>query len=156
MTTILHSQPGLEVRRVATCEPRISVLRIDVTQSPDDIEAAMGAARLFLDTYPGRVVTHAHVACDERPGMAQIVALVRGLMDLQTVMDAKLKGTIVEVTDQRIEWSLSAFNTLYRPTSAQVKRRVFEIVHTSEDAQRVLDGILAHKAEKQRRRASRS
>ena len=41
--SVLHSEPGLEVTCVATREPRISILRLDISALPDDSTAAMTA-----------------------------------------------------------------------------------------------------------------
>lgn len=151
-TTTLYSQPGLEVSCVPTREPRISILRLDISTVSEDLDPAMEAIRTFFDTCSGRIVTHAHMSSDETPGMAQVMSVVRHLMELQTAMDTKLKGTIVQVgrRGRRLDWSLDVMNTLYRPKNAA--RRVFEVVDTDEGAEQVLDGILAHEAEKQARR----
>tara|TARA_B110001450_G_C17474065_1_gene421409 strand:+ start:29 stop:517 length:489 start_codon:yes stop_codon:yes gene_type:complete len=152
-TATLHSEPGLKVSCVPTREPRISILRLDISTVIEDLDPAMEAVRTFFDTCSGRIVTHAHISSDETPGMAQVMSLVRHVMELQTVMDTKLKGTIVQMGrhDKRVDWSLALMNTVYKPTSEQAARRVFEVVDTDEGAERVLEGILAHEAEKQAR-----
>jgi thiamine pyrophosphokinase len=84
--------------------------------------------------------------------MAQVMSVVRHVMELQTAMDTKLKGTIVQVgrRGKRLDWSLSLLDTLYKPKNAA--RRVYGLVDTDEDAEQILEGILAHEAEKQARR----
>ena len=111
--------------------------------------------RTCFDTCSGRIVTPAHVSSDETPGMAQMMAVVRHLMELQTAMDTKLKGTIIQVghRGKRLDWSLSLLNTLYKPKNAA--RRVFEVVDTEEGAQPSREGIRAHEAGKQARRKAR-
>lgn len=153
-TTTLYSKPGLEVSCVPTREPRISILRMDISTVTEDLDPAMNAIRTFFETCSGRLVTHACFTSDERPGMAQVMSVVRHVMDLQTAMDAKLKGTIVQVGSRgrTLDWSLDLLHTVYKPTSERAARRVFEVVDTDADAERILDGILAHEAEKQARR----
>jgi hypothetical protein len=152
MTTIC-SHSGLDVTCVATREPRISILRLDITSVPDDFETAMVAIRAFLDTSSGRIVTHAHVASDTTPGMSQTMSLVRHLLELQTVMDAKLKGTIIQVgrRTECMDLSLCLLNKMYTPTSARGMRRVFEVVDTDEHADRIMEDILSHEATKRAR-----
>lgn len=151
-TTTLYSEPGLQASCVPTREPRISILRLDISTVTADLDPAMEAIRTFFDTCTGRIVTHAHFSSDETPGMAQVMSVVRHLLDLQTLMDVKLKGTIIQVgrRGKRIDWSLSLLDTLYKPEHAS--RRVFEVVDTDEDATRIMEDILAHEAEKQARR----
>ena len=152
-TTTLYSQPELKVSCVPTREPRISILRIDISTVTANLDpAAMEAIRTFFDTCTGRIVTHAHISSDETPGMAQVMSVVRHLIELQTVMDTKLKGTIVQVErrGRGVDWSLTLLNTLYKPKNAA--RRVFEVVDTDEGAEQILEGILAHEAEKQARK----
>lgn len=153
-TTTLYSEPGLEVSCVPTREPRISILRLDISTVSEDLDPAMEAIRTFFDTCSGRIVTHAHMSSDETPGMAQVMSVVRHLMELQTAMDTKLKGTIVQVgrRGKRLDWSLGLLDTLYKPTSERAARRVFEVVDTDEGAEQILEGIFAHEVEKQARR----
>jgi hypothetical protein len=155
MSTTLYSQPGLDVSCVPTREPRIFILRLDISAvSEDYLDPAMEIIRTFFDTCSGRIVTHAHMSSDETPGMAQVMSVVRHLTELQTTMDTKLKGTIVQVgrRGKRIDLSLGLFNRLHKPTSERAARRVFEVVDTDEGAEQILEGILAHEAEKQARR----
>lgn len=154
MSTTLYSQPGLEVSCSPTRESRISILRLDISTMTDDLDPAMEAIRTFFDTCSGRIITHAHMTSDETPAMAQVMSLVRHLMELQTAMDTKLKGTIVQVgrRSKSIDWSLTLLDTLYKPTSERAARRVFEVVDTDEGAEQIVEGILAHEAEKQARR----
>jgi len=151
MSTTLYSQPGIEVSCVRTREPRISILCLDISTVTEDLDPAMEAIRTFFDTCSGRIVTHAHMSSDETPGMAQVMSVVHHMMELQTTMDTKLKGTIVQVgrRGKRLDWSLGLWDTLYKPKNAA--RRVFEVVDTDEGAEQVLEGILAHEAEKQAR-----
>lgn len=155
--TVIHSEAGLDVTCVATREPRISILRLDISTVPDDFEEAMTAIRSFFESFTGRLVTHALITTAETPGVAQVMSVVRYVMDLQTLMDEKLKGTIIQMgrKGRRVgEMSLALVNRLYTP-SARAARRVFEMVETDDEMDRVMDDILAHEADKRARRETR-
>lgn len=152
--TVIHSQPGLNVTCLPTREPRISILHMDISSVPEDVEVAMTAIHSFFETFTGRLVTHAIITSSETPGVAQVMSVVRHVMDVQSLLDEKLKGTIIKLGRKaRIasEMSLALVNRLYTP-SARAARRVFEIVDTDADVDRIMEQILAHEAEKRQRK----
>ena len=158
--SVIYSQPGMEVRRVPTREARIAVLKLDISQIPttDEFDAAMRRIHKFFDTCPGRVVTRANIACDATPELSQVACVVSHLAQLQTLMDVKLKGTIVDLGKHHtacVDMSLALFCKMWTPTSERAKKRVFEVVGTSAAADGVLEDILAHEAKKRARREAK-
>lgn len=156
MTTV-YTGSGIDVSLVATREPRIFVLRIDISKSFIDLSSVMAAVTAFFQDVNGRIVTHIRLVSSsalETPGMSQIVLITSTLMDLQSVMDTKLKGTIIEMgsSNKRLKWSSELFMKYYQPTSERAARRVFEVVDTADDTSRVLERILTHEKKKRERR----
>ena len=103
-------------------------------------------------------MTHALITSVETPSMAQMMSVVRYVMDLQSLVDEKLKGTIVQMgrAGRRVcNMTLSVVNRLYTP-SERAARRAFEIVETDGETNSVMDEILAHEAEKRARREARA
>lgn len=157
--TVLYSQPGFRVTRVPTREARISILRLDIETHPsaDEFESAMKKVHKFFDLCTGRIVTCAHVRCADTPDMAQVASVVRHLVELQTAMDAKLKGTVIDLGSRSasVDVSIALFRKMWAPTSERAKRRVFKVVASTDEANAILEDILAHEAKKRARREAK-
>lgn len=158
-STVFHTDTGLDVTCVATREPRISILRFHVSAVPDDFDEAMRAVNRFFHAFKGRLVTHVLLDRLETPSLSQITSLLRYVMDLQTVMDEKLKATIIQ-SGRNVRRVLMTTKTivdqLYTPLSPErAARRPLEILETDAEMDRVMDGILTHEAKKRTKREAR-
>lgn len=152
MTTVFE-RDDVHVHLVGTSEPRIRILRIDVSEVPtgDALEALNLATAAFLRSCEGRIVIHArHVQSDELkpPDMTGLMSIVGKLFELKEVVDAKLKGTIVQCKrlDDIVVATKNLFLTLYKP------KREFDIVTSEQEVETFLERILAHEADKRERR----
>lgn len=155
MTTVCQ-RPGFVVSLADTAEPRIHILRMDISEVPvdEDLDAVMLMISTFITHHEGRLVVHArHVGSDalRPPNLQGMMTIVGRLMDLKTVVDTKLKGTLVQAQclDEIVLASKTLFLSLYQP------RKPFDIVVSEADVANFIDGILAHEAEKRLRRDAR-
>lgn len=155
MTTVCQ-RPGFVVSLTETSEPRIQILRMDISEVPvgDDLEAIMVMISTFIQHHEGRLVIHArHVETPELkpPNMQGMLSIVGKLMEMKDMVDTKLKGTIVQGTriDDIVIMAKNLFLSLYKP------KKPFDIVASEKDVQHFLDGILEHEAEKRQRKESK-
>lgn len=155
MTTVCQ-RPGFVVSLAETSEPRIQILRMDISEVPvgDDLEAFILMISTFIQNHEGRLVLHArHVASDKLnpPDLQGMLSIVGKLMELKDMVDTKLKGTIVQGRriDDLVIMTKNIFLSLYKP------KKPFDIVASEGDAQHFLAGILEHEAEKRQRKESK-
>ena len=153
MTTVCQ-RPGFVVSLAETSEPRIQILRMDVREVPvrDDLEAIVLMVSTFVQHHEGRLVIHMrHVETDNLnpPDMQGMLSIVGKLMELRETFDTKLKGAIVQGTciDDVVLLAKNLFLGLYKP------KKPFDIVASDAEVQTFMNGILAHEAEKRKRRA---
>lgn len=157
MTTVCQ-RPGFVVSLAETSEPRIQIMRLDISEVPvgDDLEAVMLMISTFIQHHEGRLVIHArHVETPELkpPNMQGMLSIVGKLMELKDMVDTKLKGTIVQGTriDDLVIMTKNLFLSLYKP------KKPFDIVVTEKEVKHFMAGILEHEAEKrQRKEAARA
>lgn len=152
MTTVCQ-RPGFVVSLADTSEPRIHILRMDISEVPvgDDLEAIMVVISTFIEHHEGRLVIHArHVTTDKLnpPDLQGMLSIVGKLIELKDIVETKLKGTIVQgkCIDDLVLVTKNIFLSLYKP------KKPFDIVAADNDVQRILTGILEHEAEKRRRK----
>lgn len=152
MTTVCQ-RPGFVVSLAETSEPRIQIMRLDISEVPvgDDLEAVMLMMSTFIQHHEGRLVVHArHVETPELkpPNMQGMLSIVGKLMEMKDTVDTKLKGTIVQGTriDDLVIMAKNLFLSLYKP------KKPFDIVVTDTEVQDFMAGILEHEAEKRQRK----
>jgi len=155
MTTVCQ-RPGFVVSLAETSEPRIQILRMDVSEVPagDDLDAIMVMVSTFIQHHEGRLVVHArHVETDKLnpPDLQGMLSIVGKLMELKDMVETKLKGTIVQgkCIDDLVIVTKNLFLGLYKP------KKPFDIVASEKDVQHFLTGILEHEAEKRQRKESK-
>jgi hypothetical protein len=155
MTTVCQ-RPGFVVSLAPTSEPRIQILRMDVSEMPvgDDLDAIILMISTFIQHHEGRLVIHVrHVDTDKLnpPDMQGMLSIVGKLMEMKDVVDTKLKGTIVQGTciDDIVIMAKNLYLSLYKP------KKPFDIVASDTDVQLFLNGILEHEAEKRKRKESK-
>lgn len=155
MTTVCQ-RPGFVVSLAPTPEPRIQILRMDISEVPvgDDLDAIMVMVSTFIQHHEGRLVIHArHVESDKLapPDLQGMLSIVGKLMELKDMVETKLKGTIVQgkCIDDLVLMTKKLFLSLYKP------KKPFDIVASEKDVQCFLTGILEHEAEKRQRKESK-
>lgn len=155
MTTVCQ-RPGFVLSLAPTSEPRIHILRMDISEVPvrDDLEAIMTMVSTFIEHHEGRLVIHArHVESEKLnpPDLQGMLSIVGKLMELKDLVDTKLKGTIVQgkCIDDLVIVTKNLFLSLYKP------KKPFDIVASDKEVQHFLTGILEHEAEKRQRRESK-
>ena len=154
MTTVCQ-RPGFVVSLADTSEPRIKLLRMDISEVPvgDDLDAVMLMVSTFITHHEGRLVVHArHVNSDALPppNLQSMMSIVGKLMEMRSLVDTKLKGTLVQgkCVDDLVLVTKTLFLSLYKP------KQPFDIVTSECEVVRFLDGILAHEAEKRQRKVA--
>lgn len=155
MTTMCQ-RPGIVVSLAETSEPRIKILRLDISEVPvgDDLEALMLMVSTFIQHHEGRLVIHGrHVETPELkpPNMQGMLSIVGKLMEIKDLVDTKLKGTIVQgkCIDDLVLVTKNLFLSLYKPS------KPFDIVVTDKEVNHFMAGILDHEAEKRQRKEMR-
>lgn len=155
MTTVCQ-RPGFVVSLAPTSEPRIQILRMDVSEVPigDDLDAIMTMVATFIQHHEGRLVIHArHVESDKLnpPDLQGMLSIVGKLMELKEMVETKLKGTIVQgkCIDDLVLMTKNLFLSLYKP------KKPFDIVASDKEVQHFLARILEHEAEKRQRKESK-
>jgi hypothetical protein len=149
----LFARPGATFHLTPTPEARLHVIRMDVTTTPtsDAIEDLSVFFATFCRDFDGRLVFHVrHVETDrlDAPGLPQIVTLVGKLLEAREVVDAKVKGTVVEGNriDDLVLGAKNLFLSLYQP------KRAFDIVDTPRGASDFVDALVARERVKRARR----
>ena len=152
MTTVCQ-RAGFVVSLAPTSEPRIQILRMDVSEVPvgDDLDAIMVMVSTFIQHHEGRLVIHArHVETPELkpPDLQGMLSIVGKLMELKDMVETKLKGTIVQgkCIDDLVLMTKNLFLSLYKP------KKPFDIVASEKDVNKFMTGILKHEAEKRQRK----
>ena len=155
MTTVCQ-RPGFVVSLAETSEPRIQILRMDISEVPagDDLDAIMLMISTFVQHHEGRLVVHArHVETDKLnpPDLQGMLSIVGKLMELRDTIETKLKGTLVQgkCIDDLVIVTKNLFLSLYKP------KKPFDIVASEKDVQHFLNGILEHEAAKRQRKESK-
>ena len=145
----LATRPGVVITVDSTSEPRLRVLRVDVSElpSPDTLADVATVVTSFARDCEGRLVLHVRHT-DNTPlaplDLPRLVAVVSKLLEARDVIDAKLKGTVVETqgVDALVDASKTLFLTLYQP------RRPFDIVGTPAARAAFVDALVAQEREK--------
>ena len=84
--------------------------------------------------------------------MTQIVTSVKCVMDLQNIMDEKLKGTIIQYEEGSVaEMAIGFIEQFYRPTSRRAMKRVFSLVTSDSDVKNEVENVLTREARKRQR-----
>lgn len=145
----LATHPGVVITVGATSEPRLCVLRVDVSALPtaDVIADVATTVTAFARDCEGGLILHIRHT-DSTPltplDLPRLVAVVSKLLEARDVIDAKLRGTVVETqgVDTLVDVSKSIFLTLYQP------RRPFDVVGTPAAGAAFVDALVAQVREK--------
>ena len=139
----LKTCPGISVFLLDTPEPRLRVLRVDVSDMPsmDVMDEITTTTTQIVRDCDGRLVLHLrHVDTETLtpPDLPRLVMIAGKLMEARSDFDAKVKGTVVETKklDDFVRAAKNALMSLFQP------RGEFSIVDTPAESTMFVDGLV--------------
>lgn len=152
MTTV-YACPGVDIELMSTTEPRIQILRVNVSEVPiaDELEKILTVMSTFCENCEGRVIFHIrHVETEtlKPPDLNGMLTIVGRLMALKDLVDTKLKGMIVQgrCIDELVRVTKNLFLSLYQP------KKPFDIVASEDEVECFMRGILHNEAVKREKK----